>query len=250
MKRPIISLLALAISLMPALLSRTPAEAQNNEKSLAIPHITVSGQGEIKVRPDKMDVTIGVVTEDKSSQSAAASNAQASQRVQAAIRKAGVADKDIRTINYSVSPVYGEVRPLVGARPQPPKITGYRVYNQVRATVRNLAHISDVLDAATAAGSNTIEGLTLGVEDQKTAEGEALEKAVQDARRKADHMVKAAGTGITGILEMTDNTGSSPRMFAFGRAEAGGAAPTPIAAGELTITANVTVTYGLDRGRL
>ncbi len=248
MKRTTDSTLWLAISLALALFSLAPATAQNNDKSLSIPHITVSGQGEIKVRPDKMDVTIGVVTEDKASHAAAASNAQASQRVQEAIRKAGVADKDIRTVNYSVSPVYGEFRPVVG-RQQPPKITGYRVYNQVRVTVRNLAKISDVLDAATAAGSNTIEGIVLGLEDQKAAEGEALEKAVQDARRKADHMVKAGGTAIRGILEMTDNTGYSPRMLSFSRAEAGAPASTPIAAGELTVTASVTVTYGLEPGR-
>ena len=250
MKRTSISLLALVIAMLPALVLVPSAWAQNNERVLNIPHITVSGQGQVKVRPDKMDVTIGVVTEDKSSQTAAAANAQASQSVQSAVRKAGVAEKDIQTVNYSVSPVYSDPRTVAGARPQPPKITGYRVYNQVRITVRSLAKISDVLDAATAAGSNTIEGIVLGLEDQKAAEGEALEKAVQDARRKADHMVKAAGTALTGILEMSDNSGYSPRMLAFGRSEAGPSASTPIAAGELTITANVTVTYGLERGRL
>ena len=235
---------ALAVAIVPLLLLGRPANAQG-DKHLTTPHITVTGQGEVKVRPDKMDVIIGVVTEDKSSQVAATSNAQASQNVQNAVRKAGVADKDIQTINYSVSPLYSEIHPSIGGKPQPPKITGYRVYNQVRVTVRNLTKMSDVLDGATASGSNTIEGIALGLQDQKAAEGEALEKAVKDARRKADHMVKAAGSALTGILEMSDSTGYGPRPLAFSRMDAAQAA-TPIAAGELAITANVTITYGLD----
>lgn len=224
------------------------ASAQNEEKRLTVPHITVSGQGEVKVRPDKMDVTIGVVTENRSSQVAASNNAQASEHVQSAVRKAGVADKDIQTVNYSVSPVYSENSPAPSGKQQPPRITGYRVYNQVRITVRSLSKIGDVLDAATGAGSNTIEGIALGLEDQKAAEGEALEKAVMNAHTKAEHMVKAAGTAMTGILEMSDNMESGPRPMMLGRMETLSAgAATPIAAGELTITASVTITYGLAK---
>ena len=248
MNRPFRPYFLLAVAIVPLLLPGRSAGAQNTDKLFSIPHITVTGQGEVKVRPDKMEVTAGVVTEDRSSQLAAASNAQASQKVQNAVRKAGVADKDIQTVNYNVSPIYSEVRLSAGAKPQPPRITGYRVYNQVRVTVRNLTKMSDVLDEATAAGSNTIEGIAPGLEDQKAAEGAALEKAVQDARRKADHMVKAAGTTLTGILEMSDTTGYGPRPMAFSRMDA--AQPsTPIAAGELAITANVTITYSLDGKR-
>ena len=245
-----LSRFALAGALLLSLLIGRSATAQDALKNLSVPHLTVTGQGEVKVKPDKMDVTIGVVTEDKSSQAAARGNAVAAQRVQTAVKKAGIADKDVQTINYSVTPVYSDSIPTPpGVKPQSPHITGYRVYNQVRVIVRDLAKISDVLDGATAAGSNTIEGIALGLEDQKAAEGEALEKAVLDARRKADHLTKAAGTSILNILELSDNTGYARplRLMTLARRIDAGGDATPIAPGELTITANVTVVYGISQ---
>ncbi len=243
-----LSQFALASALLSLLIGRS-AIAQDGLKSLSVPHLTVSGQGNVKVKPDKMEVTLGVVTEDKSSQAASRANAEAAQKVQAAVKKAGIAEKDVQTVNYSVSPVYSDAIPTPpGVKQQPPHITGYRVYNQVRIVVRDLAKMSDVLDGATAAGSNTIEGISLGLEDQKAAEGLALENAVLDARRKADRLAKAAGTSILNILELSDNTGyERPRMMTLSRRMDAGGAATPIAPGELTITANVTIIYGISQ---
>lgn len=238
---------ALLASLLCLLQSSHLALAQNAEKPLTVPHLVVTGKGEVKIRPDKMEVTIGVVTENMSSQTAASSNAEASQRVQTAVRKAGVVEKDIQTVNYSITPIYNNV-PLAATdrTARKPQIIGYRVYNQVRVIIRNIAKMSDVLDAATGAGSNTIEGIAMGVEDQRAAEGDALEKAVQDAQRKATRLVKAAGIKLNGIFELTDNTGYSPiRIMSFARADANafGGGGTPISPGELTVTANVTIIY-------
>jgi uncharacterized protein YggE len=245
-----LSRFALAGVLLLSLLRGSSAVAQDALKNLSVPHLTVMGQGDVKVKPDKMEVTLGVVTEDKSSQAAARGNAEAAQRVQAAVKKAGIADKDVQTVNYSVTPVYSDSIPtLPGVKQQLPHITGYRVYNQVRIIVRDLAKMSDVLDGATAAGSNTIEGISLGLEDQKAAEGQALESAVLDARHKADHLAKAAGTSILNILELSDNTGYSRplRSMTLSRRLDAGGATTPIAPGELIITANVTIIYGISQ---
>ena len=241
---------ALAGTLLLSLLTGRSALAQDAVKNPSVPHMTVTGQGDVKVKPDKMEVTIGVVMEDKSSQAAARASAEAAQRLQTAIKKAGVADKDVQTVNYTVTPVYSDFLPAQpGVKQQSPHITGYRVYNQVRVIVRDLAKMSDVLDGATAAGSNTIEGIALGLEDQKAAEGQALELAVLDARRKADHLAKAAGTSILNILELSDNTGyrGPPRPMMLSRRMDGGGVATPISPGELTITAKVTILYGISQ---
>ena len=249
LKTPLFPGFAFAGALLLSLLSGRSAVAQDALKNLSVPHMTVTGQGDVKVKPDKMEITLGVVTEDKSSQAAARGNAEAAQRVQAAVKKAGIADKDVQTVNYSVTPVYSDSIPTPGVKQQPPHITGYRVYNQVRIIVRDLAKMSDALDGATAAGSNTIEGISLGLEDQKAAEGQALENAVLDARRKADHLAKAAGTSILNILELSDNTGYGRplRPMTLSRRIDAGEAATPIAPGELTITANVTIIYGISQ---
>src|SRR5687767_10141527 len=77
-----------------------PAVAQDDmDKGRHARRLTVTGQGEIKNKPDKADITIGVVTENKSSNVAARDNAEASQRVQNALKRLGIAEKDIQTVN-------------------------------------------------------------------------------------------------------------------------------------------------------
>lgn len=231
-----------------ATFSTLPAQAQDDmDKSKALRRLTVSGQGEVKNRPDKADITIGVVTENKSSQEAARANAEASQRVQNAVKQKGVAEKDIQTVNYSVQPIYVYPTPQNPNRKQ--EITGYRVYNQVRVTVRDLPKMGDILDAATGAGSNTIEGIALGLQDSQASEDAALEKAIQDAKRKADRMARAAGARIVGVYDINEGTNVRPVPMMMRRGEFGAAADaaTPIQPGELTITATVTIVYEIDR---
>jgi len=142
-------------------LSICVATAQDSQSRTGIDRpierrLTVTGQGEVRVLPDKADISIGVITEERTSRTAASANANAAKKPQDAILKLGIARKDIQTSNYSVQPIYEPVL----ARPENPQhaqvITGYRVSNVVRATIHDLNRIGDILDAGTAAGSNTI----------------------------------------------------------------------------------------------
>jgi uncharacterized protein len=242
--RPVRTLGALTMLLMLPLLA---AQAQDDmEKGKPARRLTVTGQGEVKAKPDKADITIGVVTENKSSQVAAKENAEASKRVHDTVKKLGIADKDIQTVNYSVQPLM--VYPGQGEPRRKPEITGYRVYNQVRVTVRDLPKMGDILDAATQAGSNTIEGIALGLQDPTANEDMALEKAVREARRKADRMAMTAGTRILGVYEINEGTNVRPIPVMYGRAGAAAEdAATPIQPGELTVTATVTIVYEIER---
>lgn len=241
-------LLALGLTL-PAL-----AHAQDDaEKGKPARRLTVNGQSQIKIQPDKAEITIGVVTEDKSSQLAVKANATAAQKVQDSLKKQGIPDKDIQTTNYSVQPLMtgqqfggGGVAVDNAQKPQKPMIVGYRVYNQVRVTIRQLDRMGNVLDAATDAGSNTIEGIVFGMEDEKAASDQALEQAVQDARRKADRMVKAAGVTIVGVYEINETGMVRPYAMTMAKADAIGGASTPIAPGEINISANVTIVYQIS----
>lgn len=237
-----------AVMLLTTLSALTTHAQDDAEKGrTATRRLTVTGQGEVKNKPDKADITIGVVTENKSSQVAVKANAEASQRAQNAIKQKGVAEKDIQTINYSVQPIM--VYPTPQNPNRKPEITGYRVYNQVRVTVRDLPKMGDILDAATEAGSNTIEGISFGLQDSQGSEDAALEKAVRDAKRKADRIAMAAGARIVGVYEINEGTNVRPMPMMMARAGFGGAdaATTPIQAGELTITANVTIVYEIDK---
>jgi len=241
-RAPLLALGLTALSLLPTTLATAQADDNAAARPNAMRRLTVTGQGEIKVKPDTAVLTIGVVTEDKSSQNAVRANAEASQKVQAAIKGTGIAEKDIQTSNYSVQPVYEADHP--GRRAT---IVGFRVYNQVRVTIREIAKLSSVIDAATEAGSNTIEGINFTKENQTEVENEALAKAVLDARRKADQLAKAADIEIRGVWEINESGINRPPwpMYAMAKDAGVGGASTPIQPGEVSVTANVTVVYQL-----
>lgn len=241
-RAPLLALGLTALSLLPTTLATAQADDNAAARPNAMRRLTVTGQGEIKVKPDTAVLTIGVVTEDKSSQNAVRANAEASQKVQAAIKGTGIAEKDIQTSNYSVQPVYEADHP--GRRAT---IVGFRVYNQVRVTIREIAKLSSVIDAATEAGSNTIEGINFTKENQTEVENEALAKAVADARRKADQLAKAADIEIRGVWEINESGINRPPwpMYAMAKDAGFGGASTPIQPGEVSVTANVTVVYQL-----
>jgi uncharacterized protein YggE len=230
------------------------ARAQDSESNLRTGRIvqrrlTVTGQGKVRVPPDKADITIGVVTEDRSSKSAANANAAVSQQVQSAMIRLGIAKQDIRTLNYSVQPVYAAAPIHPENARRPPSIQGYRVSNQVRVTVRHLTRIGDILDAATSAGSNTIESISFGLDDETAAEDAALRKAVADARRKADEIAGAAGVRIEGVYELNEGAVHRPYPIAYSRAAFGAEnAATPVQPGESTVTAEVTIVYKMSDG--
>lgn len=234
---------AVLLVLLPVL--SVQAQEENLDKSRGLRRLTVTGQGEVKNKPDKADITVGVVTENKSSQVAAKDNAQASQRIHTALKKLGIAEKDIQTVNYSVQPMMVYATPTEPQRK--PQITGYRVYNQVRITVRDLPKMGEILDAATGAGSNTIEGIAFGLQEPQASEDSALDKAIREARRKADRMAMAAGVRIVGIYEINEGGNMRPFPLMMGRAADAAEANTPIASGELTISATVTIVYELSR---
>ena len=236
-----IALTALAALSWSAAYAQT-VEPANRTDHISAHHLTVTGRGEVMVQPDHANIVIGVVTEDRSSRAAASDNTTNTRKVENAIMHAGVLPMDIQTFNYSVQPVYSsEKTPLAGV--PAPLIVAYRVSNQMRVTVHNLSRIGEILDAATAAGSNTVENIAFGQKDQAPAEDEALHRAIANARRKADQIAIAAGVRIVGIDEINEGSVQRPFPILYSRASVAEATSTPILAGESTVTANVTIVY-------
>ena len=215
--------------------------------------LSVSGAGESNAAPDIAFVTVGVVTTGKKAQDASQANAVATTKVVAALRALGIAEKDIQTSGYSVSPQYN---PQPNPRREGPEIIGYHVSNNVRATIRKLDNIGKAIDAALEAGANNVHGVGFGLEKREAADSAAIEDAVKDARRKADTLARAAGVRITGVHHIQEGQVFRPMPVMETAMFRGGAAKvdTPISPGELTVSANVTVVYniapaaGADRG--
>jgi uncharacterized protein YggE len=233
--------LALAVAFGPALAMR-PARAV--DPATTPEHtISVSGIGRITTVPDVADVRVGVMitrTKVRDAQSAAATAMQA---VIAALRKAGIADKDVQTTSLSLQAVYDN-----SSNGNAPRLTGYQIVNAVQATVRRLDTISDVIDGALAAGATTLDGITFRVDDPSAAEAQARDAAMKNARARADALAKAASVSITGVSSISEQSGPVPVPVPYAAAPAAldKAASTPVQVGTNEVDVSVSVVYLID----
>lgn len=224
-----------------ALLAQAVPPATASAETM-VPAITVSGEATIETAPDLAEVDGGVTTEAKTAREASDANARAMTAVIAALKSAGVAEKDIRTARLSLYPV------MTPARNDPPRasqIVGYRAGNSVTVKVREIAKVADTLDALVSAGANTIGNIRFVVSNPSKVLDEARAQAVGDARRKAELYAKAAGASLGKPLAISEAGAAPPPMIFAARAKDAGAASIPIAPGEQTLHVNVNVTYEL-----
>lgn len=206
--------------------------------------IAVSGLGEVKARPDMATISSGVVTEGATAKEALARNNTAMNAVIAALKNAGVSEDDIQTSDFSVSPKYPPYQPN---QTTAPRIVGYTVSNQVTAQVKDLAKLGPILDALVQAGSNQINGISFGLNEPKAKLDEARKEAVADARAKAELYAKAAGVSLGKVIQISESTGVVPMpMYKMEARAAAADASVPIAAGQQTIAANVSITYEIQ----
>ncbi|BEV00679.1 SIMPL domain-containing protein [Novosphingobium olei] len=213
--------------------------------------LTVSADGRSTRSPDLATFNAGVTTQAKTASAALAENAGKMNAVITALKKAGIADRDIQTSNLSVNPVYGQPKRLAdGTTEGDPVIIAYQATNQVQVRQRKLDQYGKVIDTLVNAGANQVNGPSFELEDSDGAMDEARIAAMKKARARADLYAKAAGLRVVRVLTINESGGWSPQPVLFARAEkmmdaAPPAPPSPVAAGELEMRANVTVTYEL-----
>lgn len=205
--------------------------------------LTISGTAEIAARPDRANVTSGVVTQAETAREALDLNSAALARVIAALKEAGIEERDIATSGFSVEPRYHYPRTRDGQE-GPPRIVGYQVANQVTVRVRDLDRLGAVLDEAVTVGANRIHGIGFEVSDADRRLDEARAEAVRDARRKAEIYAEAADIRLLRIVSITEHAVDAPppRPLAA-RAMMDAEAAVPIETGEQTLSLRVDVTW-------
>ncbi len=209
--------------------------------------LTVTAEGQAHRAPDLAVFTAGVTTQGKTASQALAANSQAMTAVIAELKKAGVASRDIQTSNLSVSPVYEEQTPQPAIRPRRtvgPVIIGYQVSNQVNVRQRKLDAYGATIDALVSAGANQINGPSFTVDEPSAALDEARLEAMKTARARADLYARAAGMRVLRIVSIAEGGGNFAQPMMFARAKAMDAA-APVEAGEVNLSANVTVQFEL-----
>jgi len=207
------------------------------------PLVTVTGEASVSVTPDLAHATAGVNSEAKTPREAAEANAVAMNAVIAALKRDGIPDADIRTARFSITPIQTQ-RP----REAQPQVTSYRVSNQVRVTVGDVAKIGDVLDRLIAAGATNITGIEFAASDPAKLLDGARNAAFADAKRKAELYARAAGAQVGRAVSIAEEDARPPRRFARTLA-LNEAAPfsTPVAPGEDTLRVQVTVSFELNQ---
>lgn len=203
--------------------------------------LDVTAQGEVRRAPDIATVTAGVVTQAPGAAAAMAENARRVAAATAALRRAGVAERDIRTASLSLQPQY---RYDDG---RAPTITGYQASNQLSVTFRDVARTGSILDALVGAGVNQIGGPDFALEKPDAALDEARTQALATARARADLYAKAAGLQVARIVAIDEQSGYAPPqpprpMMMMARVKS---ADTEIAPGEEKIGVALAVTFEL-----
>lgn len=224
----------------------TPAAAQTASPARPVPRLEVSGQGSVERNPDRVVVTLSVITNDDNASRATSANNAAYDAVVAKLRALGLDASAIRTTGYNLA--YNP-RPANPTAVQPPYAIryGYVVTRSVSVTSDRTDRAGPIVDAAVAGGATSVGAVAFGLRDQRAAYRAALASAVADAEAQAQALASAAHLRIVRLLTISAGSYSPvSRPVALARMAVAGApppVPTVVEPGELTLTASVTVTY-------
>lgn len=210
----------LALALQPGSAATAPAGS-----------IVVQGSGSVTTVPDRGTFSFGVVTRAKTAAAAMSANGDAMQEVVAALKQAGIAAADLQTTQISLD---------VNVADNGGAVTGYTATSTVTAQLRDLSAAGKVVDAAVAAGADSVSGPSLSKGDADALYAEALKDAVADARAKAQTLAAAAGLTLGRVTAVSEGGGQPAPIFSPAAKPVGAPDVEP---GTQEIDATVTVTF-------
>ena len=205
-----------------------------------VPVVVATGEAVVKRAPDRAFIAIAAESRARTSREAQRSNAEAMTTVLARLKAAGLAADAIETTGYDIQPEFD-----YGNGKQ--SLRGYVARNSIEVRIDELPKLGEILDIAVAAGATTVAGVRFDLKDRTGAEREALQRAVEDGRRRAEAAAAGAAMKVDRIIRIEEqrvNVGPPPRPMMAMRAEAQ-APTTPVVAGELEIRASVTLTAAI-----
>jgi len=202
--------------------------------------VSVTGTGVISAVPDMATITLGVTTQAHAADQAMAGTSSRITAMLAALRAAGIADRDLQTRDLSLQPLWAN---RSNSSANPPQIDGFVATNTLSVRVRDLTRIGAVLDQVVGLGANTFSGLSFGLQDPQPIKDQARAAAIRDAMRKARIYTDAAGLTLGPVLSISETGGGVPQRFMLESVRS--AAPVPVASGEASITASVTMVFGI-----
>jgi len=211
--------------------------------------ISVSGKGEIYTQPDLSIVVFSVKTEKTTVAKAMEENVEKMNDIIEAMKNLGVEEKDLKTINFNISPRYEyrdyNVYPSTGRR----VLVGYEVTQSLQVKIRDLTKIGQIIQEAADLGSNQLGNLQFTVDEQDEFKSQAREEAIKQAKEKAEEIASQLGVDlvrITGFSESSQFPYYEYRNLAAEDIGIGGAGAPQIETGQNKIEVNVTLTYEIN----
>lgn len=215
-----------------------PAAAQSMPTTL-----TLTAEARVERAPDLAEITAGVTSQGETAAQASRANAEQMARVISAVRAAHIAERDIQTVGLNLQPQYDY------QNNHAPRLTGYQAGNSVSIRLHDLPRAGTIIDALVAAGANQIGGPMFRIADEDRVLDEARTAAVGKARARAELYARAAGLRVARILRIAEGGAEPPmRPMPMMRAMAvqSASAPTPVAPGEVALSAQVTIDFELQ----
>ena len=204
--------------------------------------LDISATGTVSRVPDLAIISAGVVTKSTTATGAIADNAAQMERVRAALKRAGIADRDIQTSSISLNPEYRY------AENQPPVLTGYRASNNVAVKFRDLKRSGAILDALVREGANQLNGPSLTIDKPEEAYDEARVKAIAAGQRRAELYARALGKRVVRLLSVSEGTASypGPMPMSYARDSAMAVSKTEISPGTQDLQVTVSMSFELQ----
>ena len=202
--------------------------------------ISVNGSGTATARPDIAYVTLGVQAIDADADKAVTENSERMSAVMGVLKEMKIEDKDIQTVNYSMW--------LEEERDKEGNLTGvtrYHVVNQVRVKVRDLAKVGQLLQQALKAGANSVEGISFSVDDPSALRKEARDKAIADAKAKAEQLAAGFGAKVGKVHQVSEYSAEPEVRMALKAEGVGGGGEVPISGGELSVSVQIQAIFDL-----
>ena len=243
MRKTILTALAIGAAIAPA-----GAVAQVQTVPVQVPLISgtrldISATGEVTRVPDVAIISAGVQTLRPTATAAIEENASRMERVRAALKRAGIEDRDIQTSSISLNPEYHY------ANNQPPRLTGYRATNTVNVKFRDLKRTGAILDALVAEGANQINGPNLTIDKPDEAYDEARVKAIAAGRARAELYARALGKRVVRLISVSESGGYVPPpmpMAQFARAEGAADASSKIDPSSQELQVSIAMSFALQ----
>jgi len=210
--------------------------------------VSFNGEGKVTSKPDIAVVDLSIVTDAKTSKAAQDDNSKKSTKLTEFLKSQGIDEKDIKTSSYNIQPQYSYPVYPYDKMTERPQIIGYQVNQTLEVKIRNLEKVDAVLDGVVATGVNQVYGLRFSIEEPEKLMEEARQKAITDAKEKADALEDQLGIRLGRIINFSESGNGSIPPFYYDKAMSlegrGGGGDVPsVQIGENEIIVNVSITY-------